>query len=86
MTNTRTLAASLAIAAALSAFASVPSYARDFTYNLYGDEPAHSHLYARGIDEPSHRQAYANDLWRYYPRDGATVWLPGTNSPRVGGR
>lgn len=26
-----------------------------------------------------------DDLWRYGNRDGTTVWLPGTTSPRVSG-
>jgi hypothetical protein len=76
MNASKTFGMSLALAVTASVLVSTPSLARTVK------QTKASHAYARSVDGVDHRGAY-NDLARYGNRDGATVWLPGTTSPRV---
>lgn len=68
-------AAALALAIAASALFSAPGLAQS-------RKPARASQSQAAI---VNQTGPHDDLWRYGNRDGATVWLPGTTSPRVSG-
>ncbi|NWG26717.1 MAG: hypothetical protein HXY30_20245 [Pseudorhodoplanes sp.] len=71
-------AAALALAVAATALMSPPASAQT-------GKPARAPQAQSQSPFAVQRGQPHDDLWRYGNRDGATVWLPGTTSPRVSG-
>ena len=76
MNVSKKIALSAALAIAATSVFAAPGFARN------AKQGKASGASARGIAGVNDRGAY-DDLSRYGNRSGATVWLPGTTSPRV---
>jgi hypothetical protein len=68
-------AAVLALAIAASALSAAPGFAQNRKQTRASQTQA----------PVTQQTGVHDDLWRYGNRDGTTVWLPGTTSPRVSG-
>lgn len=76
MNVSKKIALSAALAVAATSVFAAPGFARNVKQGKAQD------AYARSVTGVNDRGAY-DDLSRYGNRNGATVWLPGTTSPRV---